>query len=237
MIAEDSDLKNYNFALERDTLSSSLGGGIPEGSIVLITGKFSTGKSVVCQRFTYGFVENGACVTYVSSETNTKPFIKQMISLDYPVKNYVHNHQLKFVPVDPLIGGSCPRTENLSRLVKSKGLYERDITVIDTMSSMIGDNQKQDLPVEALTYFKKICSRGKSLFLTLDPDEVDEDIITPYKSAADIHLELKRETIGNEVQRTIHVRRFTTAVGRMQEIIKFRIEPNAGFIVDITQVS
>ncbi len=233
----NTDLSYYDFRLDRDTLSNSLGGGIPEGAIILITGNFGTGKSVLCQRFSFGFVENGSSVSYVSSETNTKPFMDQMESLDYPIKDYIYDEQLKLIPVYPLIGQTCSREEKLSKLIESDKLFERDITIIDTLSSLIKDTKDKNLSLKALEHFKRVSSRGKSVFLTLDPDEINKDMITPYKSTADVHLDLKRKTIGNEVQRTINIRRFTTSPGRMQEIIKFRIEPNAGFIVDITQVA
>ena len=233
----ETDLTYYDFDLEKDTLSTSWGGGIPKGAMILITGEFGTGKSIVCQRFTYGFLENGASVTYVSTETNTKPFINQMESLDYTIKESIYNQELKFVPVNPLVGGSCPREKSLSRLIEGNRIYERNITVIDTLSSLIEDNEEENLSLEALSFFQKICSKGKTLLLTLDPDEVNEDVMTPYKSAADIYLQLTRKTIGGETERLINVRRFTSAKGRMQDVIKFRIEPNAGFVVDITQIS
>ncbi|MEF8873912.1 MAG: ATPase domain-containing protein [Candidatus Thermoplasmatota archaeon] len=236
-MALETDLTYYKFDLERDTLATALGGGMPKGSMVLITGKFGSGKSVICQRFTYGFIENGYTATYVSSETNTKPFINQMNSLNYPVKEEIYSQQLKFVPVNPLVGKSCSREEALSRLLEGDGMYGRNITIIDTLSSLIEDCPTESLSLEALSFFQKTCSRGKTLFLTLDPDEVDEDIMTPYKSAADVYLQLDRKTIGGETERIINVRRFTSASGRMQDVIKFRIEPNAGFVVDITQVT
>lgn len=227
----------FNFDLERDTLSTALGGGIPKGTIVLVTGEYGTGKSVVSQRFTYGFLQNGFSVTYVSSETNTKPFINQMNSLDYPIRDQIYNQQLKFVPIDPLVCNSCPREEALSRLMEADELFDNNITIIDTLSAMIEDNEEEGLPIDTLSFLQRVSSRGKTLFLTLDPDEVEKDIITPYKSAADIYLELNVKTVGGETERTIHVRRFTSARGRMQDVIKFRIEPNAGFVVDITQVT
>ncbi len=236
-MAPKTDLTYFNFDLERDTLATALGGGIPKGALVLITGKFGTGKSVVSQRFTYGFLQNGLSATYVSSETNTKPFIDQMNSLDYPIRGQIYNQQLKFVPVDPLVGKSCPREKALSKLIDGNGLYDRNITIIDTLSAMIEDNEEEGLSIEALSFFQRVSSRGKTIFLTLDPDEVEEDIMTPYKSAADIYLELNAKTVGGDTERTINVRRFTAAQGRMKDIIKFRIEPNAGFVVDITQVT
>ncbi|MBS3817759.1 MAG: hypothetical protein KGY76_09385 [Candidatus Thermoplasmatota archaeon] len=236
-MAPKSDLTYYDFALERDTLATALGGGIPKGSMVLITGKFGSGKSVVTQRFTYGFLKNGHTATYVSSETNTKPFINQMNSLDYPIRDEIYNQQLKFVPVDPLVGKSCSREEALSRLIDGNGLYDRHVTFIDTLSALIEDNEVESLSLDTLSFFQEVCSKGKTLFLTLDPDEVDKEVMTPYKSAADIYLQLSSRTVGGDTERTINVRRFTAASGRMKDVIKFRIEPNAGFVVDITQVT
>ncbi len=233
----DNDITYYEFDLERDTLATALGGGIPKGSMIVISGEFGTGKSVIAQRFTYGFLQNGFTATYISTETNTKPFMNQMQSLDYSVNEQIFDQDLKFVPVHPLLGRTCNREEALSSLLTGKELYERNITIIDTLSALIEDNWLQNLPLEALSFLQKTCSKGKTLVLTMDPDEVEEDILTPYKSAADIYFHLDRRTIGGETERTITVRRFSTAKGRIQDVIKFRIEPNAGFVVDITQIT
>ena len=227
----------YDFGLSTDTLSDSLGGGIPVGTIMLIVGKFGTGKSVVCQRLTYGLLRNGYTVTYVSTETNTKPFMNQMNSLDYPIGDYIFDQRLKFVPVKPLIGNHFQREESLSRLIDGNGLYSRDITIIDTFSDIVDDNYIDKLPLDALSFFKKKCNQGKTLILTMNPSGVEDDILVPYMSAVDIYLQLDQETIGGDIERTIKIRRFTAARGRMKDVIKYRIEPNAGFVVDITSIS
>ncbi|MFO8109187.1 MAG: ATPase domain-containing protein [Thermoplasmata archaeon] len=236
-MAVKSDQTYYEFGLKSDTLSTALGGGIPKGAIVLITGKFGSGRSVISQRFTYGFLKNGFTVTYISSETNTKSFMNQMNSLNYPIQDEIFNQQLKYVPANPLIGNPFPREKALSRLIEGDGLYDRNITFIDTLSALIDDNTKDGLPIEALSFFKKTCSKGKTLVLTMNPKSVEDDVLIPYMSAADIYFQLDYNTVGGYTERTINVRRFTTARGRMKDVIKYRIEPNAGFVVDITRVT
>ena len=49
--------------LSRDDLDKRIGGGIPHGSLVVIEWEESTGKSVLCQRLAYGFLQNRYSVT------------------------------------------------------------------------------------------------------------------------------------------------------------------------------
>lgn len=94
----------FYFDLERDGLHRYLGGGIPKGNITFISGPYGAAKSALVQRLAYGFLVHGYTVTYVSTELNTKGFIQQMESLDYPITRYLTEKKLLFVPVFPLIG-------------------------------------------------------------------------------------------------------------------------------------
>jgi len=58
-----------------------LGGGFPKGSLIMIDGASGSGKSALCQRFSYGLLDNKNTVTYVSTQLTTQNFIRQMKSL------------------------------------------------------------------------------------------------------------------------------------------------------------
>ncbi len=233
----NKDDKVYRFELSRDGLHRQLGGGIPKGTLFILTGENGTGKSAISERMVYGFLKHGHSVTYISTELTTPGFRDQMNSLDYPVSQFLLDKTLVFVPVFPLLGQSRTREDFLGRLKNAKGLYHSDVVVIDTISSLIKNDIDEERAFEMLGFFKKLCGQSKTFILTFDTDELSERVISPFKSVSDIFIELKKEVIEGSVDHLMYVTRYGTAQAPVSNSIGFRIEPGAGFIVDITMVS
>jgi flagellar protein FlaH len=227
----------YGFELPRDGLHRSLGDGVPKGMIALVLGEYGSGKSAIMQRLTYGFLENGVTVTYISTELTTKGFIDQMKSLDYPVVKYLLSGNLLFVPVYPLIGKAVPRDEFLDRLMEAKQLYDRDILIVDTFSSLTKRDLKGQRSLQVLSFFKKLAALNKTIILTVDQDEVMEPVLAPFKSDSEIYITIKKAVFEGATTRTMNVHRFGKTTKPVTDAIGFRIEPKIGFIIDITTVA
>ena len=120
--------------IERDSLHRQLGGGIPKGTTMVMSGRFGTGKSAVSQRLSYGFLRHGHTVTYITTELTTKGFIDQMESLDYPVREDMMEGRLTIIPVFPLIGK--PISLLLSR-------HWATVTVCDMRTKPLSEMTKQ----------------------------------------------------------------------------------------------
>lgn len=237
----------YRFNLDRDELADRLGGGLPNGALVVIEGEFGTGKSIVVQRMVYGLLKNSSRVSYVSTELTTLHFIEQMHTLDYSVEEYIFSRSLLFLPVYPVLGFRGQKTDLMDRLLNAKKMYESDVIVIDAFSSIVKDwwrsaaelteDQKREHIEDALYLFKLLNAKGKAVVLTFQPGDVTEDISGVLKAAADAYLTCKVESIGGVVSRSIFVRRFGRAEKAVADIIPFRVEPKTGFIVEIKSVS
>jgi flagellar protein FlaH len=238
----------YRFNLDRDELSDRLGGGLPRGALVIIEGEYGTGKSIILERILYGLLKNSARVSCVSTELTTLHFIEQMHSLDYPVEEFIFNRSLLFLPVYPVLGFRGRKTDLMDRLLNAKRMYEGDIIAIDAFSSLVKDWMRavgEDLPQreqverieDALYLFKLLSNRGKTVILTMQPGDVPEDIASVLKSAADVYLTLKLDSVGGVVSRSLFVRRFERASKPVADIVPFRVEPKTGLIVEIKSVS
>lgn len=238
----------YRINLDRDELSDRLGGGIPHGSLVVIEGEFGTGKSILLQRMLYGLLQNGSKVTVVSTELTTLHFIEQMASLDYPVDEHIFSRSLLFLPVYPVLGFRGRKTDLMDRLLNAKRMYDSDVIAIDAFSQLVKDwvkalgadadeRFKEERIEDALYLFKLLNAKGKSVILTLQPGDMPDDIASALKSAADVYLSLKLDSVGGVVSRSIFVRRFSRAEKNVADIVPFRVEPKSGFIVEIKSVS
>jgi flagellar protein FlaH len=227
----------YKFEIDRDGLHRNLGAGFPKGAVGLIEGKYGSGKSAILQRLVYGFLKNGVTVTYISTELTTKGFIEQMRSLDYPITPYLLNRDLLYVPVFPLIGEAMPRQNFLDKLMETKELYEREITVVDTFSSLVKADMRGQRAIQALAFFKKLAGLNRTILLSADPIDVDERTLAPLRTDTDIYLSISMGTIEGSTVRALNVNRFGGSLEPVGDSIGFRIEPKIGFIVDITTVA
>ena len=238
----------YRITLDRDELGDRLGGGLPKGALIVLEGEFGTGKSILCERFIYGLLKNGARVTFVSTELTTLHFIEQMHSLDYPVEEHIFGRSLMFLPVYPVLGFRGRKQDLMDRLLNARKMYENDVVVIDAFSQLVKDwsrslppevpeAQKVERIEDALYLFKLLNAKGKSIILTLQPGDVPDDISSVLKSAADVYFTLKVDSVGGVVSRSVFVRRFERAEKNVADIVPFRVEPKTGLVVEIKSVS
>jgi flagellar protein FlaH len=238
----------YRIHLERDELGDRLGGGLPKGALVVIEGEYGTGKSIILERFLYGLLKNGSRVTFVSTELTTLHFIEQMHSLDYSIEEYIFSKSLMFLPVYPVLGFRGKKQDLMDRLLNAKRMYDSDVIALDAFSSLVKDwtrslgpeipeRQKIERIEDALYLFKLLNAKGKTVILTLQPGDIPDDIGSVLKSAADVYLSLKLDSVGGVVSRSLFVRRFSRAEKTVADIVPFRVEPKAGLIVEIKSVS
>lgn len=225
------------FDFERDGLHRHLGGGLPKGVLMVISGSVGSGKSAIIQRLIYGFLLHHHTINVISTELTTKGFLNQMETLDYPVKKNLLDGTLKFVPVFPLIGKAKQRADFLTRLKSTPGLYEAEVIAVDTFSSLVMNDIDEAKALDTISFFKKIVGKNRTIILTIDPQELSHDIMGPFRSVADILLELKTDVVEGSMEHIMYVTRYTHATGPVSTAVGFRIEPRAGFIVDITTVA
>jgi archaeal flagellar protein FlaH len=235
MMTNKNSLLRFDF--ERDGLHRHLGGGLPKGVLMVVSGAVGSGKSAIIQRLIYGFLLHHHSVNVISTEQTTKGFLNQMESLDYPVKKNLLDGKLKFVPVFPLIGKAKERADFLTRLTSTPGLYEAETIIIDTFSALVMNDMDESRALETISFFKKIVGKNRTIILTIDPMEISDKIMGPFRSVADILLELRTDVVEGNMEHIMYVTRYSHARGPVSNAVGFRIEPRAGFIVDITTVA
>jgi len=243
----------YSIGLEdRDRLNEELGGGFPEGSIVLMEGEYGAGKSVLSQRFNYGMLREGCAVTHLSAEFTVGGFIDQMHSLDYDVTEFLLSEELLFLYADidsgnALTDGDGDRRELLRRLMEAEAMWQADVITIDTFSAilrndpkfeaLIRKNEERQAALEIISFFRDVISQGKTVILTVDPTTVDEDAIGPFRSIADVYLQLQMVEVGNDVRRNIAVKRFAGMGEQVGDTVGFSVRSGAGVVIESRSVA
>jgi flagellar protein FlaH len=243
----------YSLGLDdRDQLNDELGGGIPPGSIVLLEGPYGAGKSVTSQRFTYGLCQEGHTVTYLSTEFTTSGFIQQMHSLGYDVVDPLLDERLLFLHADLDSGGTFSeddgqRKELLNRLMDAEVMWQPDVVIVDTFDAilrndpkfeaLVRENEERQGALEVISFFRDVVSDGSVIVLTVDPTTVGEEAIGPFRSIADVFIELQMVEVGNDVRRNMSVKRFAGMGEQVGDTIGYSVRSGAGMVIESRSVA
>jgi flagellar protein FlaH len=223
----------YSITLKSDELHAKLGGGIPRGSVMYIEGVEGSGRSIMAQRFAYGFLSNNASVTYVSTEMTIKGFIDQMYSLEYRIGPHLLSGNLQYMPVYPLLGESMERTDFLSKMINSQALYERDILIVDSFSSLVNRKLDDQQAMSLMGFLKKVTKMGKTVLLTAESGISSFEAL---RLASDVFLYMNIKQAGG-ITREIHVKRFLRARDQVDDMMKYRVEARSGLVIEITDMA
>ena len=245
----------YSLGLEdHDRLNKELGGGIPRGSIVLMEGDYGAGNSALAQRFAYGLCETGSTVTFLSTELTVSGFLDQMNSLSYDVVEHLLHEHMLFLHADLDTGGvlstkkkSETRMDLLTRLMEAEMMWSADVVIVDTFDAilrndptfeaLIRQNDERQAALEIISFFRNMISEGKVIVLTVDPSTVDGDAIGPFRSIADVFLELEMIEVGNDVRRQVSVKRFAGMGEQVGDTIGYSVRSGTGIVIENRSVA
>ncbi|KAB1188715.1 MULTISPECIES: ATPase domain-containing protein [Haloferax] len=243
----------YSLGLSgHDRLEKELGGGMPKGAIVLIEGDYGAGKSVLSQRFSYGFCQEDTVTTLVSTELGVRGFLDQMHSLSYDVVKHLLNEEILFLQAEidssgALSGGQQERKQLLRRLMDAETLWDADVIIIDTFDAilrndpqfeaLVRQNEERQAALEIISFFRELTTKGKTIILTVDPSSVDEGSIGPFRSIADVYFELEMVEVGNDVRRNIFVKRFAGMGQQVGDRVGFSVRSGIGLVIESRSVA
>lgn len=240
----------YSTVIEDDRVGDEFGGGIPKSSLVYIEGDDGSGKSVLTQRFLYGFCKNSYTVSYITPEFDFHGFTEQMDSLSYDILDYIiTDDMVQFTPANvntskKLLAQQDSQRPLLSRLASEQASYiwESDIIIIDSLDLILRNdprfeelhkNGNGDVAIQNfVSFLSKFVDQGKSIIITLNENNVDDHILSPLKSQSDIYFALSvSESMGGRVN-DVDVIRYSRSTANIDGTISFQIQSGNGLSID-----
>lgn len=231
-------MKHYSVGLEkRDRVNHAVGGGFPEGSVVLVEGPTGAGKSVLVQRFTYGLAEEDTRVGVASTGLSADDYVQQMHSLSYDVVRHLLSGRVRYFHAR--VDGD---RRLVRRLLRPSPLWRGEVVVVDGFGALVRNDPdfgdllgtgEEDRAVERVGgRLRQATDAGKVVVLTVDPAAVTDRAMRPLRSLSDVYLELVSETVGQEIRRKALVRRFAGMKEPVDDSIGFAVQQGRGVVIE-----
>jgi len=227
------NVDNFDFSVIQDSLGQSLGTAIPNRALVIVSGGIGSGKSIIGQRMSFGMTANDIKVSLVTTELTTRGWLEQVASIGYFMEKRIDDGDFHLMSSFGVIAEQAEDPVDLLELLESPALKEAEVVIIDRASQMIPAIEGPVL----LSMLRQYTAQGRTLFLMIDPEEMDSKLLRELKNSAEVVLDMMTSVVGGQLVRTLCVTRFLRAAGPVTERIGWKVMPEMGFIVDITAVA
>jgi flagellar protein FlaH len=209
-------------------IDKKMGGGIPEGSLILIEGSSNAGKSVVTQQFIHGALNSGfRCVLY-TTENTARSLFRQMASLSLDVTDFYLLGAFNVYPVPAAMtpdAASTAFSKMLDHLAQLQGTF--DVIFIDAMTSFVSQVPESQT-LQFLTAVKRFVDENMTIFFTLHSHAFEEAMFMRMRSLCDAHLRLRTEEMRDQLMKVLEVAKVRGAEKTTGNIVSFDVEPGLG---------
>lgn len=231
-------MNHLSIGLEsRDRVNNAIGGGFPEGALVLIEGTAGAGKSVLTSRFIYGLCEEGTSVGMASTQLSASEYITQMNSLSYDIVEHLLTGQLRYFQA-PTAG----ERQLLRRFLTPNALWDARTVAVDGFAELcrndvqfaqtIGTGNEDRAMEKVVDRLKTALAANKVVILTVEPSVLSDRALRPLQSAADVYLDLQSEAVGQEIRKKALVRRFAGMKQPVDDTIGFSVQQGRGIVIE-----
>jgi flagellar protein FlaH len=209
-------------------IDKKMGGGIPEGSLILIEGSSNAGKSVITQQLIHGALNgNFRCVLYTTENTSRSLF-RQMSSLSLDVTDFYLLGALNVYPVPAAMNPEAAG-QAFNKMLRHIGRLQPnfDVIFIDSLTSFVSQVPEADT-LAFLSKVKDYVDQNMTIFFTLHSHAFDEAMFMRMRSLCDAHLKLRTEEVRDTLMKVLEVAKVRGAEKTTGNIVNFDVEPGLG---------
>ncbi|MBN2065728.1 MAG: hypothetical protein JW771_02850 [Candidatus Thermoplasmatota archaeon] len=223
---------------EKDGFAERFGREIPDGSLIFLEGKEGAGKSIFCQRFCYSFLKHGSTCSYVSTQFTVKNFLRQTASVGYDMRKYLMSGKLFYISTEVMLAETKPKKTFMHGLLTSKRIFEPDIIIIDSLSTLLSESLNENNLTDLTTFFNRLKGSGKIIIITGNPNEWPDQIYNAFQMLCDLHFKVTREAMpGIGIVHNIYIEKFNGARHRYEGKTTFSVRPDVGLTIETTGVA
>ncbi len=183
------------------TAADTKTGGIPEKSNTLVYGPPKTGKTILCNQFTYHGLLNGEPCLYITVDHGLKKLQNNMMDFEWLIQKYIQNQTLYIIDgISQLSGVKLENTNNIKSssvgnpadmMVKvgigARSVYKKSNhfrSVLDSLNTLLEFNPDQMVVRVLKAYLRRINEAGGTGVIAYtsgitDP-ETEKEIISMF---------------------------------------------------------
>ena len=213
-----------------------LGGGIREGSLVMIEGEAKSGKSTFSQHIVYGVLSTkDSSIAYYTTDYSPEELINQMESFSLYARQDLVTDRLRVYTINPPDITQKPEEllqQIVSNISELPGRF--NLVIVDSVTPFM----TRIVPLEKVGFLqacKELCEHGRSIILVADTHVFDAKTLYRAHAMSDYYLKLRSKDMmldsGQMETRVIKILDVTKLAGAErpgQETIKFEIKPRVG---------
>ena len=226
-------------------IAETIGGGIREGSLVIVEGGPETGKSVICQHIAYGILQTRSCaVAYYSTDHNSEALAQQMESMSLDTRHDLVTDRFRIYKMgstDVLRNPQKALQLIIDHVKELPGRFK--LVVIDSPSPFMSHVTPM-IKIEFLHSCKMLCEPDRSIVLAVGTHVFEEKMLSRAYAVSDYYLKLKSQDmvlagghLDMRIVKSLEVTKKAGAERHSQMAVRFEIRPGTGIqILPFVQV-
>ena len=217
-------------------ISDALGGELCPGSLVIIEGEPTSGKSVLSQHLAHGSLTSGKSVVYYTTDID---YTKQVKQTNSPYTQCLLHHQATdrlriHLLAPPLAVRDVNRAVELLINHMSELPLRFKLIIVDCLTPFMNRMNQKD-KIEVLRAFKEMDRKDRSIVLVTDTHIFENDTLSRTYLMSDYYLRLRsQDTIicqglmDARKIKSLEICKLRGAEQNNLEKIEFEIRPEAG---------
>ena len=222
--------RTENFQLGNSALDIELGGGIPPGAVALFEGASSSGKSVLCQHYSYAALTTWSRVAYFTFGNSEESLTNQMKSIGLEVGYYLRSGAMRIIPLEePYEATEIEALQPLSLLAEEINQLPQEchLIIVDALTHLASCSSERSI-LSFLRACKQIANRGKTIILIIHTSSFEERTLVRLRALCDVHFRLSVEKFGLRLLKTLEVCKVHNAELDTGKIVNFDVKPGFG---------
>ena len=222
--------RTESFQLGNNIMDIELGGGIPLGSVALIEGTSASGKSVLCQHYTYAALSSRSQVAYFTFENSEESLTNQMKSIGLDVTKEIGTGALRILPLEESYEPTeIKALEPLALLAADIQQLppEYDLVIVDAITHLASCSSERAI-LGFVRSCKQVSNQGKTVILVIHSSSFDERTLVRLRALSDAHFRLSVEKFGQKLLKTLEVCKVQNAELDTGKIVNFDVKPGFG---------
>lgn len=212
------------------------GGGIPEGSLVMLYGEAKSGKSLLLEEMLFERLKQGKPCIYITYELTTNEILKNAGDFKWELEPFIESGILTIIDNSDLMSSldlSKTRMKLSSALTlkENKGLH----LFIDSMDLLFEDLDYREVKYFLTKLTEEVRKLHGSVYFSLTTSSIIKQTIPEIRDIIDWSIELQTKKNGNKLDRMMVIKKLkdTSFKGTNSS---FKLVKRRGMVFDVPLV-